>query len=329
VQAVDDAIGEALGQVYVAKYFPPESKARMEKLVANLLAAYKQSIDGLDWMGPETKKEAHAKLAKIKTKIGYPAKWRDYSKLVIKPDDLVGNAMRANQFEFQRNLNKLGKPIDRDEWFLTPQTVNAYYTPNMNEIVFPAAYLQPPNFNPGSDDAANYGAIGRHHRPRDQPRVRRLGSQYDGDGNLREWWTADDHKRFTEKDQGAGRAVRCLQSRYRGYFVNGKLTLGENIADLSGLAIAYKAYKISLGGKDAPVIDGLTGDERFFLNYAQAHREKTRDEIQIVLVKTDPHSPDQFRVNGPLSNLDAFYQTYKLKPGDKLYRAPQERVSIW
>ncbi len=161
VQAVDDAIGEALGQVYVAKYFPPESKARMEKLVANLLAAYKQSIDGLDWMGPDTKKEAHAKLAKIKTKIGYPAKWRDYSTLVIKPDDLVGNAMRANQFEFQRNLNKLGKPIDRDEWFLTPQTVNAYYTPNMNEIVFPAAYLQPPNFNPAADDAANYGAIGR------------------------------------------------------------------------------------------------------------------------------------------------------------------------
>ena len=211
VQAVDDAIGEALGQVYVAKYFPPESKARMEKLVANLLAAYKQSIDGLDWMGPETKKEAHAKLAKIKTKIGYPAKWRDYSTLVIKPDDLVGNAMRAYQFEFQRNLNKLGKPIDRDEWFLTPQTVNAYYTPNMNEIVFPAAYLQPPNFNPAADDAANYGAIGRTIGHEISHAFDDSGSQYDGDGNLREWWTAGRPQALHREDQGAGRAVRRLQ----------------------------------------------------------------------------------------------------------------------
>ena len=287
VQVVDDAIGEALGQVYVAKYFPPESKARMEKLVANLLAAYKQSIDGLDWMGPETKKEAHAKLAKIKTKIGYPAKWRDYSKLVIKPDDLVGNVMRANQFEFQRNLDKLGKPIDRDEWCLTPQTVNAYYTPTMNEIVFPAAYLQPPNFNPAADDAANYGAIGRTIGHEISHAFDDSGSQYDGDGNLREWWTADDHKRFTEKTKALV-AQFDAYSPVPGYFVNGKLTLGENIADLSGLAIAYKAYKLSLGGKDAPVIDGMTGDERFFLNYAQAHREKTRDEIQIVIVKTGP-----------------------------------------
>ena len=328
VQMVDDAIGEALGQVYVAKYFPPESKARMEELVANLLAAYKQSIDGIDWMGPETKKEAHAKLAKIKTKIGYPAKWRDYSKLAIKPDDLVGNVMRANQFEFQRNLNKLGKPIDRDEWLLTPQTVNAYYNPPMNEIVFPAAYLQPPNFDPAADDAANYGAIGRTIGHEISHAFDDEGSQYDGDGNLREWWTADDHKRFTDKTKALV-AQFDVYSPVPGYFVNGKLTLGENIADLSGLAIAYKAYKLSLGGKDAPVIDGMTGDERFFLNYAQSHREKTRDEIQIVIVKTDPHSPDQFRVNGPLSNLDAFYQTYKVKPGDKLYRAPQERVSIW
>jgi predicted metalloendopeptidase len=328
VQTVDDAIGEALGQVYVAKNFPPESKARMEKLVANLLAAYKQSIDGLDWMGPETKKEAHAKLAKISTKIGYPAKWRDYSKLVIKPDDLVGNIRRANQFEYDRNLAKLGKPIDRDEWLLTPQTVNAYYNPTMNEIVFPAAYLQPPNFNPAADDAANYGAIGRTIGHEISHAFDDSGSQYDGEGNLREWWTADDHKRFTEKTKALV-AQFDVYSPVPGYFVNGKLTLGENIADLSGLAIAYKAYKLSLGGKEAPVIDGLTGDQRFFLNYAQSHREKTRDEIQIVIVKTDPHSPDMFRVNGPLSNLDAFYETYKVKPGDKLYRAPQERVSIW
>jgi predicted metalloendopeptidase len=300
----------------------------MEKLVANLLAAYKQSIDGLEWMGPETKKEAHAKLAKISTKIGYPAKWRDYSKLVIKPDDLVGNIRRANQFEYDRNLAKLGKPIDRDEWGMTPQTVNAYYNPTMNEIVFPAAYLQPPNFNPAADDAANYGAIGRTIGHEISHAFDDSGSQYDGDGNLREWWTADDHKRFAEKTKALV-AQFDVYSPVPGYFVNGKLTLGENIADLSGLAIAYKAYKLSLGGKEAPVIDGLTGDQRFFLNYAQSHREKTRDEIQIVIVKTDPHSPDMFRVNGPLSNLDAFYETYKVKPGDKLYRAPADRVSIW
>jgi predicted metalloendopeptidase len=328
VQTVDDAIGEALGQVYVAKYFPPESKARMEKLVANLLAAYKQSIDSLDWMGPETRKEAHTKLAKITTKIGYPAKWRDYSKLVIKPDDLVGNMRRANQFEYDRQLAKLGKPIDRNEWLLTPQTVNAYYYPPMNEIVFPAAYLQPPNFNAAADDAANYGAIGRTIGHEISHAFDDEGSQFDGDGNLREWWTADDHRRFTDKTKALV-AQFDAYTPVPGYFVNGKLTLGENIADLSGLAIAYKAYKLSLGGKDAPVIEGMTGDERFFLNYAQSHREKTRDEIQIVIVKTDPHSPDKFRVNGPLSNLDAFYETYKLKPGDKLYRAPQERVSIW
>jgi len=328
VQMVDDAIGEALGQVYVAKYFPPESKARMEKLVANLLAAYKQSIDGLDWMGPETKKEAHAKLAKITTKIGYPAKWRDYSTLAITPDDLVGNVRRANRFEYDRNLAKLGKPIDRDEWEMTPQTVNAYYNPTMNEIVFPAAYLQPPNFNPAADDAANYGAIGRTIGHEISHAFDDSGSQYDGDGNLREWWTADDHKRFTEKTKALV-AQFDAYSPVPGYFVNGKLTLGENIADLSGLTIAYKAYKLSLGGKEAPVIDGMTGNERFFLNYAQSHRDKIRDEIQIVYIKSDPHSPDMFRVNGPLSNLDAFYDTYKVKAGDKMFRPPQERVSIW
>ena len=328
VQLVDEAIGEALGQVYVAKYFPPESKVRMEKLVANLLAAYKQSIDSLDWMGPETKKEAHAKLAKIKPKIGYPAKWRDYSTLVIKPDDLVGNMMRANEFEYQRNLAKLGKPIDRDEWGLTPQTVNAYYNPLLNEIVFPAAYLQPPNFNPAADDAANYGAIGRTIGHEIRHGFDDSGSQYDGDGNLREWWTADDHKRFTEKTRALV-AQFDASSPVPGYFVNGKLTLGENIADLSGLAIAYKAYRLSLGGKEAPVIDGLTGDERFFMNYAQSHRDKIRDEYQVAILKSDPHSPDMFRVNVPLSNLDAFYETYKLKPGDKMFRPKQERVSIW
>ncbi len=328
VRLIDDAIGEALGNVYVSKTFPPESKARMEKLVANLMAAYKQSIIALDWMGPETKKEALAKLAKINIKIGYPDKWRDYSKLEIKPDDLVGNVMRANRFEFNRNLDKLGKPIDRGEWEMTPQTVNAYYNPLMNEIVFPAAYLRPPNFDPNADDAANYGAIGMTIGHEISHGFDDSGSQFDGDGNLRDWWTAEDHKRFDEKTKALV-AQFDAYSPIPGYFVNGKLTLGENIADLSGLAIAYKAYKLSLGGKEAPVIDGMTGDERFFLNMAQHQREKMREEFAVVLVKSDPHSPDQFRVNGPLSNLDAFYNTYKLKEGDKMYRPPKERVSIW
>jgi putative endopeptidase len=325
---VNEAIGEALGHVYVARYFPPESKARMEKLVANLLAAYKQSIDGLDWMGPATRKEAHAKLARITPKIGYPAKWRDYSKLTIDPADLVGNVMRASRFEDERNIAKLGKPIDRDEWFMTPQTVNAYYNPFMNEIVFPAAYLQPPYFDPGADDAANYGGVGATIGHEISHGFDDSGSQFDGDGNLRDWWSAEDHKRFDAKTKALV-AQFDAYSPVPGYFVNGKLTLGENIADLSGLAIAYKAYRLSLGGKEAPVIDGMTGDQRFFLSYAQGWRNKIRDEQQIVYLKSDPHSPDIFRANGPLSNLDAFYATFKVKDGDKMYRAPDQRVSIW
>ena len=328
VALVDESIGEALGKVYVDKYFPPSSKARMEKLVANLLAEYKQSIDGLDWMGPQTKKEAQAKLAKITPKIGYPAKWRDYSTLVIAPDDLVGNVMRARQFENNRLVAKLGKPIDRDEWYMTPQTVNAYYNPLMNEIVFPAAYLEPPYFNPAADDAANYGGAGATIGHEISHGFDDSGSQFDGDGNLRDWWTPEDHKRFDEKTKALV-AQFDAYSPVPGYTVNGKLTLGENIADLSGLAIAYKAYRMSLGGKEAPVIDGMTGDERFFLSYAQGSRDKTRDEQMIVYLKSDPHSPDHFRTIGPLSNLDAFYKTYKVKEGDKMFRLPKDRVSIW
>ncbi|TMH47508.1 MAG: M13 family peptidase, partial [Betaproteobacteria bacterium] len=328
VTLVNEAVGEALGHVYVAKYFPPASKARMEKLVANLLAAYKQSIDGLDWMGRETKKEAQAKLAKITPKIGYPVKWRDYSRLVIAPDDLVGNVMRAHRFEFDRNVAKLGKPIDREEWLMTPQTVNAYYNPLLHEIVFPAAYLQPPYFNPDADDAANYGGVGATIGHEISHAFDDSGSQFDGDGNLRDWWTPEDHARFDEKTKALV-AQYDAYSPVPGYHVNGKLTLGENIADLSGLAIAYKAYRLSLGGKEAPVIDGMSGDERFFLSYAQGWRNKTRDEQQIVYLKSDPHSPDQFRCNGTLSNLDVFYTTFRLKEGDKMYLAPAKRVSIW
>jgi predicted metalloendopeptidase len=328
VALVNEAIGEALGRVYVEKYFPPESKARMEKLVANLLAAYKQSIDQLDWMGKDTKKEAQAKLAKITPKIGYPVKWRDYSKLTMASDDLVGNVMRARRFEYDRNVAKLGKPIDRDEWFMTPQTVNAYYNPLLNEVVFPAAYLQPPYFDANADDAANYGGAGATIGHEISHAFDDSGSQFDGDGNLRNWWTEADHARFEEKTKALVAQYDAF-SPVKGYFVNGKLTLGENIADLSGLAIAYKAYHLSLEGKPAPVIDGMTGDERFFLSYAQGWRSKTRDEQQIVYLKSDPHSPDHFRSNGTLSNLDAFYSTFRVKEGDKMYLPPGQRVTIW
>ena len=328
VSTVEGSLGESLGKLYVEEHFPAERKARMEALVKNLLAAFKSSIDTLDWMSPATKKEAQTKLAKFTPKIGYPNKWKDYSALVVKRDDLVGNVMRSRVVESNRELNKLGKPIDRDEWGMTPQTINAYYNPEMNEIVFPASILQPPFFDAAADDAVNYGAIGAvigheiSHGFDDQ------GAQYDGDGNLRDWWTAADHKNFDAK-------TKMLVKQYSnyspvaGYKVNGELTLGENIADNSGLAIAYKAYKISLHGKKAPVINGLTGDQRFYMGFGQVWRSKMRDEQQIVLIKVDPHSPGQFRANGTLMNQPGFYDTFKVKPGDKMYLAPKERVIIW
>ena len=328
IRVVEHSIGEALGKLYVAKYFPPENKARMEKLVANLLEAYRQSIDTLDWMGPQTKKEAQAKLASFMPKIGYPRKWRDYSTLTIVKDDLVVNLFRANAFEYQRNINKLGKPIDREEWGMTPQTVNAYYNPELNEVVFPAAILQPPFFNAKADDAANYGGIGAvigheiSHGFDDQ------GSQYDEKGNLRDWWTKEDHEKFAAKTAMLVKQY-SLFSPVPGYHVNGELTLGENIADNSGLSIAYKAYKLSLGGKEAPAIDGLTGDQRFFMGFAQVWRGKQREQEMIVRVKTDPHSPNEFRANGTLRNQDGFYSTFDVKEGDKMYLPPQQRVKIW
>ena len=328
VGAIERSQGESLGKLYVGEYFPPERKARMEALVKNLLVAYKQSIDKLDWMSPATKKEAQAKLAKFTPKIGYPNKWKDYSALAVSRDDLVGNVMRSREVEYNRELNKLGKPIDRDEWGMTPQTINAYYNPEMNEIVFPAAILQPPFFDANADDAVNYGGIGAvigheiSHGFDDQ------GAQYDGDGNLRDWWTAADHKNFEAK-------TKMLVNQYnqfepiKGYHVNGELTLGENIADNSGLAIAYKAYKISLKGKKAPVIEGLSGEQRLYMGWAQVWRTKMREQQQIVQVKTDPHSPGQFRANGTLRNQPGFYDAFKVKQGDKMYLAPQERVIIW
>jgi putative endopeptidase len=328
VGAVERAQGEPLGKLYAAQYFPPERKARMEALVKNLLAAYKESINHLDWMSPATKKEAQAKLAKFTPKIGYPSKWKDYSALSVAKDDLVGNVMRSRVWAADYELNKLGKPIDRTEWGMTPQTINAYYNPEMNEIVFPAAILQPPFFDANADDAVNYGGIGAvigheiSHGFDDQ------GAQYDGDGNLRDWWTADDHKNFSAK-------TKALVAQYDafepvpGYHVNGSLTLGENIADNSGLAIAYKAYKISLNGKKPAVIDGFTGEQRLYMGWAQVWRAKTREAQQIVRVKTDPHSPEQFRADGTLKNQPGFYEAFKVKEGDKMYLAPKDRVIIW
>ena len=328
LRLIESAEGEALGKVYVERYFSADSKARMEALVANLLAAYRESIDSLDWMGPETKKQAQAKLATFAPKIGYPKRWRDYGTLEIRPGDLAGNVMRANAFELDRNLAKLGRPVDRDEWHMTPQTVNAYYNPTMNEIVFPASVLQPPFFDPAADDALNYGAIGAIIGHEISHGFDDKGSQYDGSGNLRQWWTADDRKRFEAK-------TRALVAQYSafsplpGYTLNGELTLGENIADNSGLEIAYKAYQRSLGGKPAPVIDGATGDERFFAGFAQAFRGKVRDAALLRQIKSDPHSPEEFRVNGVVRNHPAFYRTFGVKPGDGMYLPPEQRVSVW
>ena len=322
------ALGEGLGKLYVAQYFPAERKARMEELVRNLLASYKTSIDTLDWMSPETKTEAQAKLAKFTPKIGYPNKWRDYSSLAIVKGDLIGNVLRASAFGHQRMVNKLGKPIDREEWGMMPQTVNAYYNSTMNEIVFPAAILQPPFFDAKADDAVNYGAIGAVIGHEISHGFDDKGSQSDGDGNLRDWWTKEDRANFKAKTDALVAQYNGY-SPIKGYNVNGALTLGENIADNSGIAIAYKAYKLSLGGKPAPVIDGLSGDQRFYMGFGQVWRSKMRDEQQIVLIKTDPHSPGQFRANGTVVNQPGFYEAFGVKPGDKMYVAPEQRIIIW
>jgi putative endopeptidase len=328
IAELNGALGEAVGQLYVAQYFPPEHKARMQALVGNLLAAYKESIDGLSWMTPSTKAQAQDKLSKYMTKIGYPDKWRDYGKLEVKAGDAIGNTQRAARFEWNRIAAKAGKPVDRSEWGMTPQAVNAYYNPSLNEIVFPAAILQPPFFDMAADDATNYGAIGAvigheiSHGFDDQ------GSQFDGDGVLRNWWTDDDRKAF----EAVGTKLVSQYETYEpipGKRLNGKLTLGENIADLSGLQIAYKAYRRSLNGQPAPVIAGFTGDQRFFLGWSQAWREKVREERSLQLLTMDPHSPPEFRANGAAINHDGFHQAFGTKPGDKMFKAPEERIRIW
>lgn len=328
VGVVNESVGELLGKLYVERYFPPEAKAHMTQLVDNLKLAYAQSIQSLDWMSPETKQAALIKLERFGTKIGYPDKWRDYSALDIKADDLVGNVMASNRFDAQFMLNKLGKPIDRDEWGMTPQTVNAYYNREMNEIVFPAAILQPPFFDMQADDAVNYGAIGAvigheiGHGFDDQ------GAKYDGDGKLHDWWQPSDLEKFQAR-------TKILVTQYNqyeplpGHFVNGQFTLGENIGDLGGLSIALKAYHISLAGKKAPVINRFTGDQRVFLGWAQVWRSKATDEMTTHLLKMDTHSPAIYRVNGVVRNIDAFYDAFNVKPGDAMYLPPEQRVRIW
>jgi len=330
VALVDGSLGFALGRRYVERYFPPASKARADSLIANISAAYRESIAGLDWMGPQTRREALAKLAAIRPKIGYPdpQHWRDYTRLVIRRDDLVGNVMRARRFNERFWLAKLGHKVDRDEWFTTPQTVNAFYRPSRNEIVFPAAILQPPFFDAGADAAASYGAIGSiighevSHAFDDQ------GSRFDGTGNLRNWWTDDDRNRFEEKTRGLVAQYDGFEA-LPGYKVNGQLTLGENVADNSGLAIALKAYRLALGSRPAPVLDGYSGEQRFFLSYAQIWREKVRDPARIERLKVDPHSPGQFRADGALRNQGPFDDAFAVKPGDGMYLPPERRISIW
>jgi putative endopeptidase len=325
---IDQSLGEALGKLYVAKYFPPQNKARMEALIANMLDAYRRDIETLDWMSPETRKGAQAKLAKLTTKIGYPNVWRDYSSLQISRDDLFGNVQRAEEFEYRRDLNKLGKPVDRNEWGMTPQTINAYYNPLMNEIVFPAAILQPPFFNVRADDAVNYGGIVAVIGHEMSHGFDDRGSQYDADGNLHDWFTPEDHAKFKDKT----RALVAQYSAYEpvpGFHVNGELTLGENIGDNSGLAIAYKAYHLSLAGKTPPVLDGLTGDQRLYLGWAQVWRGKAREAELIQQLKTDPHSPAAVRGTAPLVNQEGFYGAFHLKEGDKMYQPPEKRIDIW
>ena len=321
-------LGEALGKIYVERHFPPAAKARMGALVDNLRQAYGSGIDGLAWMSPATRAQAQKKLSTFRVKIGYPDVWRDYAALEIRGDDAVGNARRAARFELDRNLARLGKPIDRTEWGMTPQTVNAYYSPTMNEIVFPAAILQPPFFDLEADDAVNYGAIGAvigheiSHGFDDQ------GSQFDADGNLKNWWAPEDRAAF---DALTARLVAQYEAYtpLPGRSIQGKLTLGENIGDLSGLAVAHRAYRLSLGGKEAPVINGLTGDQRFFMGWAQQWRSQYREQQLLQQLTSDPHSPGRYRAIGAPVNMDAFHEAFGTKPGDGMWKAPADRIKIW
>ena len=328
MDATNSVLGEVLGQVYVKEYFPPEAKEKMEGLIENLRAAYADSIQDLDWMTDETKEKALEKLAKFDPKVGYPNEWRDYSDLDISSTDLVGNYKAYAEFNYNEEIEKIGGPVDEEDWGMTPQTVNAYYSPVRNEIVFPAGILQPPFFDMNAEMAVNYGGIGAvighemGHGFDDQ------GSKYDGEGNLNSWWTDADREAFDKR----GKALSAQYSAYEpieGVNINGDLTLGENIGDLAGLTIAYKAYMKSLDGEQAPVMDGFTGPQRVFIGWAQVWRGKYREDAIRQQVLSDPHSPAEYRVNGTVVNVPAFYEAFDVKPGDELYVAPENRVTIW
>jgi putative endopeptidase len=330
VSLVERAMGEAVGRVYVDRYYPPAAKERMDALIGSLIAAYRQAIETLDWMGADTRQRALDKLGKFTPKIGYPVRWRDYSGLRIDPADLVANVHAAEAFEFQRQLSKIGQPVDRDEWHMLPQTVNAYYNSGMNEIVFPAAILHDPFFDPDRDDAANYGGIGAvigheiGHGFDDQ------GSKVDGDGKLANWWTERDRAAFEARTAALIAQYDALAPKQTpGHYVNGALTIGENIGDLGGLGIAWQAYLLSLHGEPAPVIDGLTGAQRFFLSWARVWRQEARDEEVIRLLAIDPHSPNEFRCNQIVRNLDEFYTAFDVGPADELWLDPAARIRIW
>ena len=330
VSFVESILGEAVGRLYVERHFPPESKAQMDVLVGHLLEAYRESITQLDWMSEATKQRALEKLATFNPKIGYPDRWRDYSGLVITPDDLIGNLEASAEFELRRELGKLGRPVDRDEWFMTPQTVNAYYNPGFNEIVFPAAILQYPFFDPARDAAANYGSIGAvigheiGHGFDDQ------GSRFDGEGRLTDWWTAEDRERFEQLTAKLVEQYAELEPRQLpGLRVNGELTLGENIGDLGGLGIAWKAYLRSLEGQQPPVVDGLSAAQRFLISWAQSWRVQVRDEEAKRLLQIDPHSPAEFRCNQIVRNLGVFYDAFGVSREDDAWLEPERRVTIW
>ena len=328
VQQVNGLMGELVGKVYVDQHFPLESKRQMQDLVENLRAAFKDGIDGLEWMGEDTKKQAQYKLAKFRPKIGYPDKWESYDGLSVDRDDVMGTIKSARKWNLKDELSKLGAPIDKDEWGMTPQTVNAYYNSTLNEIVFPAAILQAPFFDPAADPAVNYGGIGAvighemGHGFDDQ------GRKSDGDGVQRDWWTADDAEAY-EARAGALADQYSAFEPLPGEPINGRLSLGENIGDLTGVTMAYEAYKRSLGGKPAPVIDGVTGDQRFFMAWAQVWAIKWRDEALLAQIKNGPHSPGEFRANGIVRNIDAWYEAFDVQPGDAMYLPPEKRVKIW
>lgn len=328
VAAVNSALGEAVGKVYVERHFPAESKEQMDALVENLRRALDERLDTLPWMGEETKVAAHAKLEKFTPKIGYPEKWEDYSSFEVVAGDPYGNAKRSNAFQWNDQISKLGGPIDRTEWFMNPQRVNAYYSPNRNEIVFPAAILQAPFFDPNADPAVNYGGIGAvigheiGHGFDDQ------GRKSDGDGVLRDWWTSEDAANFQKLADALGAQYEQYEP-VEGFSVNPELTMGENIGDIGGLAMAYHAYKLSLNGEAAPVINGYSGDQRFFMAWAQVWKRVQREEALKNQIASDPHAPAQFRVNGVVRNMDAWYDAFNVTEGDELYLAPEDRVQIW